>query len=97
MKSDTVFKRAFNDALDLLSDLSEGQTLPSENALSFQLEVSRTTIRKVLAVLAENGTIAGEGPKRMVVASRVASRRPSIHRRAPLAWALRRGGTDLPR
>ena len=75
MKSDTVFKRAFNDALDLLSDIGEGQPIPSENALSFQLEVSRTTIRKVLAALAQNGTIAGEGPKRMVLASRVASRR----------------------
>jgi len=75
MKSDTVFKRAFNDALDLLSGLGEGQALPSENALSFQLEVSRTTIRKVLAALAETGAIAGEGSNRMVVASEVTSRR----------------------
>ena len=52
MKTDTVFKRAFNDALDLLSELGDGEPLPSENALSAQLGVSRTTVRKVLATLA---------------------------------------------
>ena len=49
MKTDTVFKRAFNDALDLVSKLEDGEPLPSENSLSAQLGVSRTTVRKVLA------------------------------------------------
>ena len=32
MKTDTVFKRAFNDALDLMSRFELGDPLPSENA-----------------------------------------------------------------
>ena len=55
MKTDTVFKRAFNDALDLVSRLSEGEQLPSENTLSVQLGVSRTTVRKVIASLEAGG------------------------------------------
>ena len=31
MKTDTVFKRAFNDALDLVAKLGDGEPLPSEN------------------------------------------------------------------
>ena len=75
MKTDTVFKRAFNDSLDLLSRLEDGQELPSENTLSFQLQVSRTTVRKVLAELPAQGTIAEAGSKRLVVADRVPARR----------------------
>ena len=48
MKSDTVFKRAFNDAVDLVSKLEDGERLPPENTLSAQLGVSRTTVRKIL-------------------------------------------------
>lgn len=66
MKTDTVFKRAFNDALDLVSRLGEGKHLPSENALSAQLGVSRTTVRKVLSTLAERRVLAGVGPQRIV-------------------------------
>ena len=51
MKTDTVFKRAFNDALDLVGGLEVGASLPSEHALSARLAVSRTTVRKVLASL----------------------------------------------
>jgi len=51
MKTDTVFKRAFNDALDLMDELEPGAALPSETALSNRLGVSRTTIRKVVAEL----------------------------------------------
>ena len=51
MKTDTVFKRAFNDALKLVASLELGQALPSESALSARLGVSRTTVRKVLAAL----------------------------------------------
>ncbi len=66
MKSDTVFKRAFNDALDLLAALEDGDALPSETVLSAQLGVSRTTVRKVLSTLAEQGTVAGAGRRRSV-------------------------------
>ena len=94
MKSDTVFKRAFNDALDLLSDLNEGQALPSENALSFQLQVSRTTIRKVLAELSAQGTIAEEGPKRLVVANRIPARRFPDAETVPMSAQVERRFMD---
>jgi DNA-binding GntR family transcriptional regulator len=66
MKTDTVFKRAFNDALDLVARLSEGEPLPSENALSAELSVSRTTVRKVIAALEAGGIVTGSGRHRNV-------------------------------
>jgi len=66
MKTDTVFKRAFNDAVDLLLELGEGELLPSENTLSAQLCVSRTTVRKVISKLASRGALAGNGRQRIV-------------------------------
>ena len=66
MKTDTVFKRAYNDALDLVSRLSEGERLPSENALSARLGVSRTTVRKVIVALQANGVVSGGGRERDV-------------------------------
>ncbi|MFO1048226.1 MAG: GntR family transcriptional regulator [Geminicoccaceae bacterium] len=66
MKTDAVFKRAFNDALDLLAALGEGATVPSENTLSASLGISRTTVRKVLAGLASAGLIGGSGRHRVV-------------------------------
>ena len=70
MKSDTVFKRAFNQTLDLLAGLATRATLPSENELSEQLEVSRTTVRKVLAGLAARGIVANAGRSRVVLKPR---------------------------
>lgn len=61
MKTDSVFKRAYNDAVDLLCEMGEGAPLPSEVRLALRLEVSRTTARKVLAALTSNGLVAG-GP-----------------------------------
>jgi DNA-binding GntR family transcriptional regulator len=61
MKTDAVFKRAFNDALDLVSQLGGGEALPSENNLSTRLGVSRTTVRKVLSTLAEQGVVIRNG------------------------------------
>ncbi len=66
MKTDTVFKRAFNDALDLVADLGEGAPLPSENAFKAELEVSRTTVRKVIAALAERHLVTGSETHRIV-------------------------------
>lgn len=66
MKTDSVFKKAFNDALDLVSKLRDRELLPSESALSGQLGVSRTTVRKVLSKLSERGVVAGSGAKRTV-------------------------------
>jgi len=77
MKTDTVFKRAFNDALDLISGLPEGAPLPSENGMSARLGVSRTTVRKVLAALGDRAIIQGGGRHRFATAAaRQASRYP---------------------
>ena len=66
MKTDTVFKRAFNDALKLVASLEVGQALPSESALSARLGVSRTTVRKVLAALDAERIVSGEGRHRVL-------------------------------
>ena len=64
MKSDAVFKRAFNDAVDFVSALKTGDALPTEVVLSSQLGVSRTTVRKVLSELTSRGVITGSGQHR---------------------------------
>ena len=45
MRSDTVYKQAFNRALELLTTLPTGQMLPAENVLRCDWQVSRTTVR----------------------------------------------------
>ncbi len=75
MKTDTVFKRAFNDALDLIASAADGEALPSENALSARLGVSRTTVRKVISTLTERGALSGSGRQRIVRSSIEAMRR----------------------
>ena len=73
MKSDSLFKRAFNDSLAVIGQLENGEVLPTENALAFRLGVSRTTVRKVLTTLKDQGAIAGTGRNRIVrVTGRVA-------------------------
>ncbi|MGL4963202.1 MAG: GntR family transcriptional regulator [Inquilinus sp.] len=76
MKTDTVFKRAFNDALDLVSKFGDGEQLPSETILSARLEVSRTTVRKILAALAQQGLVAGSGRQRTLNSARGTALRP---------------------
>ena len=70
MKTDTVFKRAFNDALDLVSRIPCGAPLPSENTLGARLGVSRTTVRKVISALETQGIVSGSGRERMVTTAR---------------------------
>jgi DNA-binding GntR family transcriptional regulator len=55
MRSDTVFKLAYNRALEHLTARPE-MTL-SENALAGLLGISRTTARKVLAALGDRGIV----------------------------------------
>jgi DNA-binding GntR family transcriptional regulator len=69
MKTDAVFKRAFNSAMELIAGLEDGASLPSENDLSVQLGVSRTTVRKVIAALSERGLVRGAGRLRNVMPS----------------------------
>jgi DNA-binding GntR family transcriptional regulator len=66
VKTDTVYKQTFNAMLDVLAGMKRGAVLPSENELSSQLAVSRTTVRKVLSWLAENGHVRTEGRGRVV-------------------------------
>ncbi|RYY23640.1 MAG: GntR family transcriptional regulator [Sphingomonadales bacterium] len=68
MKTDTVYKQTFNLTLDILAGLKRGNLLPSENELSRQLGVSRTTVRKVLAWLTDNGHVRYEGRARVLAA-----------------------------
>jgi DNA-binding GntR family transcriptional regulator len=66
VKTDTVYKRAFNEMLAVLQGLEPGQPIPSEPALGAQLRVSRTTVRKILSVLGAKGAISGTGRGRVV-------------------------------
>ncbi len=107
MKSDTVYKRAFNDALDLLSRSGEGELLPSENTLARKLGVSRTTVRKVIGQLTTGGIVSGSGRVRHVHAVADAMRRFPQAETVPMAaqveerfmeWLLRdnaRPGTAI--
>src|SRR5690606_7702363 len=91
MKSDTVYKRAFNDALDLVGALEAGATLPSETALSRRLGVSRTTVRKVLAALAAHGLLEAGGRGWRVRATRPApSKFPEAETIAMVAEVVKR-------
>jgi DNA-binding GntR family transcriptional regulator len=90
MKTDTVFKRAFNDALDLVSTLEDGERLPPENVLSARLGVSRTTVRKVLASLTERGVVTGQGRQRVVRRGNKATRRFPEAETVPLAAQVER-------
>lgn len=69
MKTDTLFKRAFNDALLLLHRLHDEDPLPSETVLARQLGVSRTTVRKVIEALLAQGMIRGAGRLRFALPS----------------------------
>lgn len=107
MKTDTVYKRAFNDALDLVSRLGENEALPSENLLAARLGVSRTTVRKVIAALEAGGVVSGGGRERSVHPASEAMRRFPVAETVPMAaqveerfmeWLLRdnaRPGTAI--
>jgi len=107
MKTDAVFKRAFNDATALISALQKGQALPSENDLGSRLNVSRTTVRKILAVLEERGVVGRGGRQRFVRSANAASMRFPDAETVPMSeqvekrflhWMLRdntRPGTSI--
>jgi DNA-binding GntR family transcriptional regulator len=107
LKTDSVFKRAYNDALDLMSRLGDGEALPSENTLSARLGVSRTTVRKVIAQLSASGVVSGSGRERNVHPSSEPMRRFPKDETVPMAaqveerfmeWMLRdnaRPGTAI--
>jgi DNA-binding GntR family transcriptional regulator len=106
MKTDAVFKRAYNATVDLVSQLADGEQLPSENSLGARLGVSRTTVRKVLSSLTERGVVTGGGRHRAVGITRGATRFPEAEtvplsaqvERRFMEWMLRdnaRPGTAI--
>jgi DNA-binding GntR family transcriptional regulator len=107
MKTDAVFKRAFNDAIDLIAKLEDGEPLPSENTLSKRLGVSRTTLRKILSTLGARGVVTGSGRQRFVGSTKQAMQRFPEAETVPMSeqvekrfmeWMLRddtRPGTSI--
>jgi DNA-binding GntR family transcriptional regulator len=75
MKTDTVYKKAFNDTLDLVTRLRSGEQLPSETELSARLGVSRTTVRKVISTLRTQGAVVENAGQRTVRSTRATMRR----------------------
>jgi DNA-binding GntR family transcriptional regulator len=63
-KPNTLFKRAYNAALDLAGDSG---SLPSDAALGARLGVSRTTVRGILARFAATGVVGPEPRARTVL------------------------------
>jgi DNA-binding GntR family transcriptional regulator len=107
VKTDAVFKRAFNDAVDVISGLRDGEALPSENELGTRLTVSRTTVRKILSTLEERGVVVGSGRQRFVRSAGAALQRFPEAETVPMSeqvekhfmeWMLRdntRPGTSI--
>lgn len=63
MKTDTIYKKGFNDALDLLDRIDLKAELPTENQIASELEISRTTVRKVLDAFRARGLISAGLPR----------------------------------
>lgn len=59
VRSETVFKLAFNRALEMIGAADVKSALASENALKLELHASRTTVRKVLAELQKRRILSG--------------------------------------
>jgi DNA-binding GntR family transcriptional regulator len=72
LKTETVYKRAFNELLEFLSEMPTGSLLPSENDLASRLAVSRTTVRKVLREFEQRQLIVADGVSRRLL------RRPRV-------------------
>lgn len=64
MKKNNVFKRSYNQCLGLLAGQTLGAWPWSEAALAQELEVSRTTVRGILAGLMEAGLLEADGTGR---------------------------------
>src|SRR4051812_3370214 len=69
MKSNAVFKRAYNRSLVFLDDYDLDGDIGSEPSWAQRLGVSRTTVRNILQALAAERLIAFEG-RRKVLARR---------------------------
>ena len=61
MKTDSVYKQAFNRVLDLIGSYRDEKRVVSEGELARRTEVSRTTARKVAATLVQRGIVGADG------------------------------------
>lgn len=66
MKTNTVFKRAHNQALQRLGDYPVGSDIGTESAWAEALSVSRTTVRAVLRTFASSRLIRAEGRRKVL-------------------------------
>lgn len=57
MRSDAVFKRAYNSMLEQMSTMAVGDGLDSEHTMARGFKVSRTTVRKILDALTKQGLV----------------------------------------
>ncbi|MFE1599228.1 GntR family transcriptional regulator [Methylobacterium sp. ID0610] len=67
MKANTVYKRAYNQCLSLLAARPLGDWPASEAEVAEALDVSRTTVRAVLATLADAGIVQASRGRRHLV------------------------------
>jgi len=66
VKTKTVYKRTYNQSLDLLGQMKPGQVLASEPVMAVKLGVSRTTVRAVMAELLRRGIVMIEGRSKLL-------------------------------
>lgn len=77
MKTDTVYKLAFNKMLDLMAEAGTGVVLPSESELGKRRNISRTTVCKVLQQMSERGIVGlQERGQRVVLGAGQSRARP---------------------
>ncbi|MCF6284883.1 MAG: GntR family transcriptional regulator [Candidatus Hydrogenedentes bacterium] len=65
--SNTLFRKSTNTLLDQFNAMEIPSTLPTEKTLAEGLDISRSTLRKMIVHLAELGLIALDGRKRMLL------------------------------
>jgi DNA-binding GntR family transcriptional regulator len=66
MKSNALYKRAYNNCLERFADHAIGQDIGSENELACALGVSRTTVRAILHALRTAGLITPQAPAKTI-------------------------------
>lgn len=66
MKTNTIFKRAYNRCLASIAERQIGDDLGPETALAQSLVVSRTTVRSILDALIDAGIVTTAGRQKMV-------------------------------
>lgn len=91
MKTNAVFKGAYNRCLDLLDGMSPGDGLGSEASLADALGISRTTVRAVLDGLEKADIVGSRAGQRVLVRRPVAGERfPELQTESTAALVERR-------